>query len=185
MATPGMRELLSIGKVWELAQPTRRPGRREPTTWWSSTPRDRTWRRHAAHAADVRRDRTRRADRHARRAADRDHVADREFTARGRRLHARGDARQRDAAAARRACARTRLELDAVVVNARYPHALRRGGGGAAAARAAATRPGRSQRASRTLVRRCRGRRGPARSSCAAASQAEQIGRLPTRSSCP
>ena len=33
MATPGMREPLSIGKVWELSQPQRRTLARRRTTW--------------------------------------------------------------------------------------------------------------------------------------------------------
>ena len=64
MATPGMRELLSIGKVWELAQLDRRTRGAAPYDLVIvDAPATGHGDRAAAHAADVRRHRPGRADR--------------------------------------------------------------------------------------------------------------------------
>ena len=65
-ATPGLSELLAMGKVWELAQPTRRtPGSRAVRPRHRRRPRHRPRRRDAAGAAHVRRRGQRRPDRPA------------------------------------------------------------------------------------------------------------------------
>ena len=117
-AAPGAKELITIAKVWELAQLER---------WDAAQPHLRPRHRRRArlrarpgdaHGAEhVRRDRARRADpapgvqgpRHARRPAP-------DRLRRGRA--ARGDAGQRDARARRRGCTTPiGLGLDAIVVN--------------------------------------------------------------------
>ena len=104
MATPGMRELLSIGKVWELAQLDRRTRGAAPydlvivdapATGHGVGP--------AAHAADVRRDRPGRADRPPGPARSPRRSPTAEFTGVIAVSHAGGDAGQRDAVARRRA----------------------------------------------------------------------------------
>ena len=114
MATPGMRELLSIGKVWELAQLQRRTRGAAPYDLVDRRrARDRSRRRHPADAQDVRRDRSRRADRPQGRTiattiADRDvHRRDRGL-ARRRRCRSTRRSPLRERARARGAWASTR-----------------------------------------------------------------------------
>ena len=160
-AAPGMRELLTIGKVWELAQEDRRtPGRAAVRSRHPRCSRHRPRRRRPVRAAHVRRDGPRRAhrapgreDRRARheRAADR-----------GRRGRAAGGAaRERDAPAARHARARARA---AAVARGREPR--RPGspdhGRGAGAHRAAAGEPGGHARARRPSPREGAARAGGA-----------------------
>ena len=106
-ATPGMRELVTIGKVWELAQLERRkPKAAAVRPRDRRRARDRPWSRHAAHAADVRGDRARRARSAARREQidALHHRPEAHRRARGRA--ARGDAGQRDDRLPARAAAR-------------------------------------------------------------------------------
>ena len=157
MATPGMRELLSIGKVWELAQlAAHGPAARTPYdlvivdspaaghgVGILRTPRTfAEIARVGPIAHQGRHDR-----RHDRRP--RLHRGDR-----GR--HRRGDAGQRDAVAARHA-AEDQLPLDAVIVNALYPERFRPADASQAAPRA------RAGRVARWPAPRC-GRRCPSRS---------------------
>ena len=125
MATPGMRELLSMGKVWELAQLDAGPA--TPTPYdlvivdapatghgvaILRTPR--TFAEIALVGPIAHQGRDRRHDRRPR------------FTGVRRRGHTGGDAGQRDAGADASARAR-KSSLDAVVVNAIYPDRFDRG----------------------------------------------------------
>ena len=169
-ATPGLRELLTIGKIWELAQPQRRtPGRRALRPRGRRRPGDRPRPRAAdaprtfAAAAAV--------GPIARQARDPRHARDPGRTA----LAGRGDARPRPPSTRRSHLrdalrAELGLELDAVVVNAVEPRRFSRSRRGAllsAAASRSASRPRRSPAARCAPRARPRRARAPSRRSVA------------------
>ena len=189
MATPGMRELLSIGKVWELAQLERRTRGAAP---YDLVIVDAPATGHgvgaAAHAAHVRRDRPRRADRppgpddrrHDRRP--RVHRRGRR-RARPRRCRSTRRSTLRDAARERRAGARRGRRQRAATRTGSTPRevdeldgaladdAARRWRARRCARRCPSTRARATQREQRDRLRR-RARRPPASSSrtCSAES---------------
>ena len=167
MATPGMRELLSIGKVWELAQPERRTAGAEA---YDLVIVDSPAAGHGvgdpAHPADVRRDRPGGSDRPSG-PHDRRHDRRSRLHRRGRRGHRRGDAGQRDAVAARRAgrarrSRSTRCSSTRATPSASPPRERKR----LEKARARAASPGPAAAALRRRAVRAGPRRGPAASSC-------------------
>ena len=122
MATPGMRELLCMGKLWELAQLERRTRDAAP---YDLVIVDAPASGHGvgdpAHAAHLRRDRPRRPDREPG-AAIAQTIADPAFTAVVAVTHAEEMPVNETLAAARRArLGPDRLTLEAVVLNGRHP----------------------------------------------------------------